>query len=89
MNRSEVVRGIAFKTKLTQAQAREAVDALVDMLRLAASDGEDITIAGFGKFTVREREPAVRKNPGNGQEVIVPRRKTLTFKASKQFRDTI
>jgi nucleoid DNA-binding protein len=89
MNRSEVVRGIALKTSLTQAQARDAVDAFVDILRLAASDNDDITIAGFGKFTVREREPAVRKNPGTGEEVIVPRRKTLTFKASQQFRDTI
>lgn len=89
MNRSEVVRGIALKTSLTQAQAREAVDAFVDVLRLAASDNDDITIAGFGKFTVRNRSEAVRKNPGTGETVTVPARKTLTFKASKQFRDTI
>lgn len=89
MNRSDIVRGIAIKTDLNQTQAREAVDALVDLLALAATENDDVTIAGFGKFLVRDRPEAERINPGNGEKIVVPRRKTITFRASKAFRGRI
>lgn len=89
MNRSDIVRGIALKTSLNQQEAREALDALIELLAMSASFDEDVTIAGFGKFTVRNRKPARRRNPLTGDEVDVPARKALTFKASQSFRDKI
>lgn len=89
MTRSEVVRAISIKSGLNQKQAREALDTLVDVLCLAAEENDDVTIAGLGKFTVRDREPAERVNPGTGEKIVVPHRKTITFRASKTFRNRI
>lgn len=89
MTRSEVIRAIAIKTSLNQKQATEALDALVATLAMAAHENDDITIAGFGKFLVRDRPEAERTNPGTREKVVVPARKTITFRASKLFRDRI
>jgi nucleoid DNA-binding protein len=89
MTRSEVVRAIANKTNLSQAEARDALDAFVDVLKMAADDNEDVTISGFGRFTVRDRPPTQRRKPGTNEIVDVPRRKTITFKASRLFRNQI
>lgn len=89
MTRSEVIRAVALKTSLTQQEARDAIEAFVDTIAMAAREGEDTTIAGFGKFLVRDRPEAERFNPGTREKVVVPRRKTVTFRASKLFRDRI
>lgn len=89
MTRSELIRAVANSTSLNQKQAREALDAFVDVMVIAATDNEDTTIAGFGKFIVRDRPEAERVNPGTGERVVVPRRKTITFRASKAFRGRI
>lgn len=89
MTRSEVIRAIALKTGLTQKQSRRALDAFVETLALAAQDDEDVTIAGFGKFLVRNRVAAERFNPGTRERVRVPDRKTITFRASQLFRDCL
>jgi nucleoid DNA-binding protein len=89
MTRSEVIRAIAIKTKLNQTQAREALDALVETLAMAASEGEDTTIAGFGKFLIRDRPEGIRTNPGTGEKVTVPERRTITFRASPAFKKRI
>jgi len=89
MTRSEVVRFIALKTSLTQKQAREAVDAYSAAIAMAANEGEDTTIAGFGKFLTRNRPEAVRRNPRTGEQITVPARKTVTFRASQAFRSKL
>jgi DNA-binding protein HU-beta len=89
MNRSELVRAMAIKSSLNQEQSREALDTLVDLLAWAAHENEDVTVAGFGKFLVRNRPEAERQNPGTGEKVTVPARKTVTFRASQTFRDRL
>lgn len=84
-----MVRLMALTSGLTTAQARVALDAFVEAMKVAAEDGEDVTIPGFGKFTVRERGEAVRENPKTKEKIVVPPRKTVTFKASQSFRDQI
>lgn len=89
MNRSDMIRAIAIKTTLNQKQAREALDAFVDVIAWAASEDDDTTITGFGKFLVRTRPAGERTNPGTREKIHVPERKTLTFRASRAFRDRI
>lgn len=89
MTRSELVRAIALSTDLTQKQAREAIDALVDALVLSVNEGEDISVAGLGRFTVKVRPPALRVNPGSGEKVEVPERKAISFRPSKAFKSRI
>lgn len=86
MNRSDVIKAISYISSLTQAEAKEALDAFIRVLQYAAESNEDVTISGLGKFTVRNRQEAERVNPGTGEKVVVPERKTVTFKASKAFK---
>jgi integration host factor subunit alpha len=44
--------------------------------------GEPIIITGFGRFTVRMKQPRKGRNPSTGEVIIVPGRKVVTFRPS-------
>jgi nucleoid DNA-binding protein len=41
-----------------------------------------IVLTGFGKFTVRKKEPRTGRNPRTGEAIIVPGHKVVTFRPS-------
>ena len=84
-NRSmtDVVNEVAHTTGITKAAAKQAVDATITALANAGSD--PLVIRGFGTF--RRVERAERVLNFNGQ--TIPAYTTLTFKASKNMRDSL
>lgn len=89
VNRSEIIRGISYQTSLTQAEAEEALDAFVDLIRLCVVADEDVTIAGFGKFESRKQSARTMKNPKTGESVEVPEHRKVGFVPSRKFRNQI
>jgi len=50
--------------------------------RETASDGDDLTIRGFGTFKRKHVAAKVARNPATGGTVDVPAKSVLRFKAS-------
>ena len=48
--------------------------------------GEQVELRGFGKFTVREKNQRIGRNPRTGEEAEISARRVVTFKPSKLFR---
>ena len=46
-------------------------------------------ISGFGKFLVNEKAPRKGRNPATGKEMILKKRKVVTFGCSGGLRDEI
>jgi DNA-binding protein HU-beta len=54
MHKRELVARVAGRTSLTQKQAREALDAILEVTTEALIDGDPVTLTGFGRFELRE-----------------------------------
>ena len=89
MNRTELSARIAACTSLSKADAATAVDAVVSAITDALASGEDVAIAGFGKFTVRHRPARQGRNPRTGEPVSIAASNAPAFKAAKALRDTV
>jgi len=83
MNKEELVQEISKKAKVTQKEAGEVLNALVDTVQKTVSKGKKVTLVGFGTFEARKR--AAR----NGKEISIPAKTVPVFSAGKKFKTTV
>lgn len=89
MNRTELVDALAEKTGLKKMDAQAALDALVDIVAMELSKGQEVRITGFGIFDVAQRKAREARNPRTGEAVKVPASRRPRFKAGKQLKDAL
>ena len=53
----------------------QLVDAAIGEVVRALAEGETVTISGFGRFAVRERNARMARNPTTGEPAPVPARR--------------
>lgn len=54
MNRNEFVREIAKAKGISRTRAYQSVNAVMDTIRMALLNGDEVEIGGFGTFAVVE-----------------------------------
>ena len=89
MTRSELCARIAAATSLPKADAAAAADALFSAIADALAAGEPVNIAGFGKFTTRDRPAREGRNPRTEEALAIAASRAPVFKASKTLRDAV
>ena len=89
MNKSDIVARVADRTSLSRAQAQDALDAVLEVIRDGLSNGDTITLIGFGTFSTKSRAARTGRNPSTGQRLAIAASKTPSFKAGKSLRDAV
>jgi len=89
MTKREIVKAIAAKTGLTQAQAKEAVQETLNAMIEQLSRAGRLELRNFGVFEVRKRRARTARNPRTGESVKVPARKVVVFKPGKLMEQNI
>lgn len=60
MNKSELIKEVALKRKLSFNEATNAVDAIMEAIAETMHKGEGVTLVGFGSFVIQGREMIYR-----------------------------
>ena len=89
MNKNEFANAIAESANLSKADAERAIDALFKVVKAALKSGEDVSLVGFGTFTVRTRAARSGRNPRTGETINIAASKVPAFKAGKALKDAI
>ncbi|MFV0589844.1 MAG: HU family DNA-binding protein [Draconibacterium sp.] len=89
MNKQELVSAMAEKSGLTKADADKAVNAFVDTVKDAITQGDSIQLIGFGTFSVSERAARTGRNPQTGKEIQIAAKKVAKFKAGKALDEAV
>lgn len=79
----ELVAEVADKAGLTRKEAKAAIEAVVSGIQASLVQGGRVRISGLGVFTVAERKARRGRNLRTGQEIEIPARRVVKFKASK------
>ena len=61
------------------------MDEVFGIMRNTLTDGEKVKISGFGNFVVRDKAARRGRNPQANEEIIIARRRVLTFRPSGFF----
>ena len=89
MNKSELIDVVAASADISKAAATRAVDAMVDSITGALQKGDQVSLVGFGAFTVKERAARTGRNPQTGEAIAIKASKIPTFKAGKALKDAV
>lgn len=89
MNKSELIDAVAKKANLTKADAGRALDATISSITKALKKGDNVSLVGFGTFSVKNRAARMGRNPATGATIRIKASKTPGFKAGKGFKDAI
>ena len=73
----------------TSRRPRPALDAFVEAVSSSLQKGEDVSLVGFGTFTVSERAARTGRNPQTGAEIKIPATKVPKFRAGKKLKDAV
>ena len=87
MNKGELVDRISQKATVTKKQADAVLSAAVETIMEAVSEGDKVTLVGFGSFERRDRKEREGRNPKTGEKMSIPATKVPAFSAGKLFKE--
>ncbi len=87
MNRSELVKVLAEKSKIPLEQAELVVHTLESHMKETLMAGGRVEIRGFGSFKMKEYSAYIGRNPRTGEEVRVNAKRLPLFRAGKELRE--
>ncbi len=89
MNKSELIDAIASSADLPKAAAGRALDAIIESITAELKNGGDVSLVGFGVFTVKDRAARTGRNPQTGAPIEISAAKVPSFKPGKALKDAV
>jgi DNA-binding protein HU-beta len=89
MTKSELVAKMAEGAGITKAMAEKALNSFVSAVSDALTQGDKITLVGFGTFDVAERAQREGRNPRTGKTIVIPASKVVKFRPGSKLRDSV
>jgi DNA-binding protein HU-beta len=89
MTKNELADGIAQRADLAGTQARQALEAAVDLISQELASGGEVSISGFGKFSVSNRAARQGRNPATGETINIAASKSAKFSPAKALKDRL
>ena len=89
MTKADIVEKICIATDLTKKEAAVVVASVFDLVKSTLEGGENIKIAGFGSFEVKEKAARRGRNPQTGETIEITARRVLTFKPSQVLKKSL
>ena len=63
MNKAELVEAVSKQSGMTKVDAEAALNLAFEAIKKAVKKGEDVTLIGFGTFTVSKRKARAGRDP--------------------------
>ncbi len=89
MNKASIVDAVHAKLGGTKVQAEQAVETMIETIVAGLTKGDEISIAGLGIFSAKQRAARKARNPRTGEMVDVPAMRVPKFRAAKALKDSV
>ncbi len=89
MNKGELIEKVASIMESSKAEATKAVNAVFETISKTLKKGENVTIVGFGSFSVVKQKARKGRNPITGESIKIKAKKTPKFKAGKGLKEIV
>ena len=89
MNKSELIDAIAAGADISKASAGRALDSALSAVAGSLKNGDQVSLVGFGTFSVSRREARSGRNPQTGKAIDIAARNVPKFKPGKKLADAV
>ena len=87
MNKDKLVDVVSAKLGSTKSEAERAINAILDEITSALQKGDEVSLTGFGTFSVSSRRAGV--NPRTGEKIQIAAVKVPKFRAGKNLKEAV
>jgi len=89
MTKRAIVRTVSEQLNITQQEAKQVVQNVLDAIKDTLVEEGRIELRNFGVLEVRERAARKARNPRTGETVQVKKKRVVAFKAGKALEDAV
>ena len=89
MNTNDLIERVAAEHGVSKEHTKKLLDSAFSAIVAAASSGEEVALAGFGRFKVADRAERQGRNPATGQVMTIAASKKLAFTPAKAIREAL
>ena len=89
MNKSELIKVVSDKGRMTKKRAEDVVNLIFDSMIDAMRAGKRIEIRGFGSFVVKQYGSYSGRNPRTGESIKVKPKQLPFFKVGKELKERV
>ena len=89
MNKSQLIASVSSDSGLSKVDSARAIDSMLDTVTRALKKGDEVSITGFGKFSVVKRAARQGVNPRTGERVKIKASKAPKFSAGATLKQAV
>jgi integration host factor subunit alpha len=89
LTKGKIVENVCTALVISKKESAGLVESFFDIIKEELSNGNDVMISGFGKWTVKSKNQRKIRDFRTGEENILAARKIVKFKPSGKLRDTV
>lgn len=89
MNKADIINKVHESLDVTKADAERAVETVISSIVDSLKSGQEVSIAGLGIFSAKQREARTARNPRTGESIEVPAMRVPKFRAAKALKDAV
>jgi len=89
MKKADMIAAIAENTGVTKADAEKVFNATFELFKEELSNGNKVSVAGFGTFKISERAAREGRNPQTGETIHIKASKSVSFKAGTELKSKL
>jgi DNA-binding protein HU-beta len=89
VNKSDLIDAIASAADINKSDASRALDAVIDSVTDTLKRGDQVSLVGFGTFSVKHRAARDGRNPQTGETIKIKASNVPGFKAGKALKDAV
>jgi len=75
ITKAELVRNLHANTGFSKGKSVKIVESTFELMKNELEKGKDVLISGFGKWSVRAKNPRRGRNPQTGEELTLDARR--------------
>jgi integration host factor subunit alpha len=89
LTKKNIVDDITSRLNLERKEVSEALETFIEIIKDELRKGDNVTLSGFGKWTVRDKHSRKGRNPQTGEELVIQPRHAISFSLSNALREQL
>lgn len=85
MTKAEIIKEIVQRTGIDKEVVSQVVEAMMDSIKSAMANGDEVFLRGFGSFILKHRAEKIGRNISQNTSMVIPAHHIPAFRPAGSF----
>ncbi len=89
LTKKDIIEDLIMNLGLSRKEASDVIETFLEVIKETLEKGEEVSLSGFGKWSVRNKRERKGRNPKTGEKIAITERRVVTFSLSNVLRSKL